>query len=167
MKKVIFSIALFSALFITANNVSAGVVIFYSNGQKIDVVQKLPKEVIIDKKHVNLGVMYDQFAIFWIPLWNYGETKYVLINDKEDTYYDLDEEDLEMLRSEYDVKISEKPSIDFWNKIGGKLIGLVVLGFILFGYWAKRKVIVKGKAEDPEEEEEEEESPEEEQEEEE
>ena len=139
MKKTILTLALFSALFLTANTASAKGVIFYSNGEKVEVVKTLPEDAILDDAHVNLGVMYEQFAIFWVPMWNYGETKYVLINDKKDTYYDLSEEDVEMLRTEFNIDVPQKPSIGFWNKIGGKLIWCVVILVAIYGWWISRK----------------------------
>jgi len=140
MKKVILTLSLFGAMFFSVSSVSAKGIIFYSNGEKIEVVKKLPDDAVMDDgEHVNLGVMYNQFSIFWIPMWNYGETKYVLINDAKDTYYDLDAEDLEMIRSDFNVKISDKPSIGFWNKIGGKLIWGLLIVAAGFGYWTTRK----------------------------
>ena len=138
MKKTILTISLFIAIFFSAISVSANVII-YSNGEKVEVVKELPEDAVLDGEHVNLGVMYNQFSIFWIPMWNYGETKYVLLNDAKDTYYDLDAEDLEMLRSEFNIKISDKPSIGFWNKIGGKIIWILVIALVIFVYWVTRK----------------------------
>jgi hypothetical protein len=137
MKKTILTLALFSALFLTANTAKG--VIFYSNGEKVEVVKTLPEDVIIEDAHFNLGVMYEQFAIFWIPMWNYGETKYVLINDKKDTYYDLSEEDVEDLCTEFNIDVPKKPTIGFWNKIGGKLIWCVVIVAAIYGWWISRK----------------------------
>ncbi len=134
MKKVILTFALFCALFSTTNTASAKGFIIYSNGEKIEVAKKLPDDAVINDEHVNLGVMYKQFAIFWIPMWNYGETKYVFLNDNEDTYYDLEKEDIETLKTEFDVDVPQNPSIGFWNKIGGKLIwGALILAAIFFG----------------------------------
>ncbi|MDR0232519.1 MAG: hypothetical protein LBI82_10425 [Dysgonamonadaceae bacterium] len=132
MKKVILTLSLFGALFFTANTVSAKGVIIYSNGEKIEVIQKLDEDVTINDEHVNLGVMYDQFSIFWIPIWNYGGTKYVLINDKRDTYYDLDDEDFETLKTEFNVGIPDIPTIGFWNRAGGKIVWAVVLFAAIF-----------------------------------
>ena len=132
MKKMAIAFALFCALFFTSNSASAAVIL-YSNGEKIDVVMELPDSAVIDNQHVNLGVMYNQFSLFWIPLWNYGETRFVLINDKEDYYYDLDAEDIQMIEDEFGVDVPEKPKIDSWNKIGGKLVLIALaVGIILF-----------------------------------
>ncbi|MDR0829778.1 MAG: hypothetical protein LBN95_06670 [Prevotellaceae bacterium] len=140
MRKVIFTMTLLGGLFFAANSVSARGIIFYSNGVKIEVAQELPAELTVGEgEHVNLGVMYEQFSIFWVPMWNYGETKYVLINDAKDTYYDLDAEDFETLKTDFNVTVPETPSIGFWNKIGGKIIWCALILAAVFGWWTSRK----------------------------
>ena len=139
MKKVILTLSIIGALFFTANSVSAKGVIIYSNGEKIEEVKQLPDSAIVNDEHVNLGVMYKQFSIFWVPMWNYGETKYVLINDKKDTYFDLTPEEFEMLKTEFNVDVPKTPVIGFWNKTGGKIIwGALILAAIA-GWWTSRK----------------------------
>ena len=139
MKKIILTFSLFLALFFTATTISAKGVIIYSNGEKIEVVKKLPDDATINDEHVNLGIMYKQFSILWIPMWNYGETKYVFINDKKNTYYDFGAEDKELLKTNFDVDVPEAPTIGFWNKIGGKIIWGILLLVIIYGIWTSRK----------------------------
>jgi hypothetical protein len=139
MKKAIFALALFGALFFTAGSVSAKGIIFYSNGEKVEVFKTLPDDAVIDGAHVNLGVRYSQFSIFWIPVWNYGETKYVLINDKKDTYWDLDAETVETLKTDFNVDIPEKPAIGFWNRIGGKIVWGIAILIAIAGWRTTRK----------------------------
>jgi len=142
MKRQIFSyltkavIVVSTALILFSCN--GGVFIIYSSGEKIEVVNKLPEDVVINGKHVNLGVMYKQFSIFWVPMWNYGETKYVLVNDGKKTYYDLDADDLKNLKSEFKVKFKDKPTIGFWNKTGGKIIWGFIILVVCFAYWTTR-----------------------------
>jgi len=138
MKRTIFTLSLFGIMLFAANTASAKGVIIYSNGEKIELAKELPADVTIDGTHVNLGVMYDQFAIFWIPMWNYGETKFVLVNDKKNTYWDVDEETIEILKTDFNVEISEKPTIGFWNKIGGKLIWGALILLAIWGWWSSR-----------------------------
>ncbi|GHT33819.1 hypothetical protein FACS189434_08910 [Bacteroidia bacterium] len=154
MKKVIFTLTLLGGLFFAASTVSARGVIIYGNGEKIEVTEKLPDSITIDDEHVNLGVIYEQFSIFWVPMWNYGETKYVFLNDKEDSYMLADEEDLQYLRDELKINVPEEPSIGFWNKIGGKLIWAVVLALIIYGLLPSRKKEDEEEAETPQEEQE-------------
>ena len=138
MKRLILSLAVFIALFFTANTAFAKGIIIYNNGEKIEVVKKLPNDVSIDDVHVNLGVMYNQFSIFWVPLWNYGEVKYVLINDKKNTYYDLSAEDIEIIKNDYNIDIPENYTISFWNEIGGKLVFGAAIIIIAF-FWIRTK----------------------------
>lgn len=138
MKPFILAFILFGALFFTANPAQAKGVVIYSNGDKIDLFQQLPDEITVNSEHVNLGVMYKQFSLFWIPMWNYGETKYVLINDKENTYYDIEPEEIETLKSGYDIPIPEKPTMNFWNKIGGKIIWTALILIVLYFVWIER-----------------------------
>ncbi|MCL1937521.1 MAG: hypothetical protein FWF52_03880 [Candidatus Azobacteroides sp.] len=139
MKTVIVTLALFCALFCSVNTASARGIIVYSNGEKIEVVKNLPDDALVNNEHVNLGVMYKQFSIFWIPMWNYGKTKFVLIDDAKKTYYDLTSEEVEMLKNDFNVDIPSVPTIGFWNKIGGKIIwGAVILAVIITA-WTSRK----------------------------
>ena len=139
MKKVILTLVLFGAFFCMANIASAGIPIFYSNGEKVDITKTLPQEAVVNNnEHVNLGTMYKQFSIFGIPVWNYGETKYVLINDKKDKYCDLSAEIREMLKTNFTIELPEKPTIGFWNKIGGKIVLGVILAAI-FIFFVTRK----------------------------
>ena len=141
MKKIILLCIIFSFIssFAVAENFSyyskGRKKTLYSYGQKIEVIKNLPSQAVAGNKreHVNLGVMYQQVAIFRVPTWNYGEIKYVLINDKKETYYDIDEKDLEILKTKYEVNVPDKPAISFWNKIGGKIIWGVVILTALYG----------------------------------
>jgi hypothetical protein len=139
MKKVILTCAILGALVFTARPVSAKGIIFYSNGEKIELFKELPSEAVINGTHVNLGVKYEQFSIFWVPMWNYGETKYVLINDKEDSYWELDTETVEKLRTDFNVDVPQNPTIGFWNRIGGKIIWGIVIFAAIAGWLSSRK----------------------------
>ena len=139
MKKLIFVFTLFAGLFVTAATASAGIPVVYSYGPETEVVAQLPDSVMVDGEHVNLGVMYDRFSIFWIPMWNYGETKYVLLNNKKDTYWDLSAENMAFIRAEFNVAVPEEPRIGFWNRTGGKLIWGIIILAAVYGFRSNRK----------------------------
>ena len=142
MKKIIFTLALSCALVFAAQSVSARGVIFYSTGEKLEITQELPEDFTFENgEHLNLGVLYNQFSIFWIPVWNYGETKWVYTNDKRDSYDDdVTAEELEMFRTEYGYDIPETPQIGSWNRIGGKIVwGVVILALVVFSWLFRDK----------------------------
>ena len=136
MKKLLLSFVFGVALALVSTPASARGWIVYSTGEKLEITQKLPQDFVFDDdSHMNLGVMYNQFSILWIPVWNYGETKWAYVNDSEDMYSDdVTEEELDMLRTEYAYDIPDEPSIGFWNRIGGKLVwSAVILFVVLYG----------------------------------
>lgn len=106
-------------------------VIVYGIGETVSMVQELEEDCTIDDEHVNLGVMYEQFSLFWMPIWNYGDVSYVLVNDKEDTYWELDDEMIETLKTEFNVNLDEAADIPFWTKVGGKPIIILLILFLV------------------------------------
>lgn len=133
---------LFAILFIcSATNVNAkGIPIIYSNGEEVEKIKELPNSEEFSVQagngrwyHADLGVLHEQFSLFWIPLINYGTPKYVLytdekIGDYDFTYADLSFSEVQYLKSLYS-DISLTPELPFWDAWGGKLlIILIVIG---------------------------------------
>jgi hypothetical protein len=138
-RNTLFALFFIVTFLFVAETASAKGVIIYGTGPHFETKVKLPDEVILEGKHVNFGVAYEQFSIFWVPIWNYGDLEYALIEDSGDVAYSIDDETMEILQEDYGIEISGDPSISFWNKIGGKLIWGAVLLFILWGYIGKKK----------------------------
>lgn len=125
MKSLLCAILVFSSIKIYAFGV------FYTTGQDIVKVVDLPDndgfkfEVTPGKfQYFDLGILHEQFSIFGIPIWNYGEKSYVLY--KDDIYYELDEDWLDAFREE-NVNIPMKPKLPFWDVYGGKLLVFLFL----------------------------------------
>lgn len=127
-------ILLLTTLMLLASIPCRAITITYSDGNDIITVQELPHtyDFTIDGIHVDLGILHKQFSILGIPIWNYGDEKYVLFheNEKSYTYYDLDFEEICTLHELFDVPIT--PTIPFWDKLGGKiLVIIIIIMFIL------------------------------------
>jgi len=138
-RNTFFVLSLVAASLFATETASARGVIVYSTGPQFETNMTLPDEVIIDGKHVNFGVAYEQFSIFWVPIWNYGDIEYALIDDDGDTAWPVDEDILAELQSDYGVEISGPPTISFWNKFGGKLIWGALILFLLWYYNIRKK----------------------------
>lgn len=139
MKQLLLA-SLFSLfLFGFSQNASAKGALVYHNGLQVSKINDLPAEAIIDGQHVNLGVSYEQFGLFWLPVWNYGDTNYVLISDDENTYWDLDEELLTQIKEEYNLDIPDNAQIPLWQKIGLKPIIILLLLFFIWGKISGRR----------------------------
>lgn len=117
----------------------AKIPIIYSTGEALTKVETLPKEAVSDDgTHFNLGIYHNQFSIFYMPMWNYGDPQYALINDKKDQYIVLDQEGVKEVSKEYNLQLSETPSLPWTTKIGGKPIIILILLFSLRSFIFKR-----------------------------
>jgi len=87
---------------------------------------------------LNVGYKYEQFNLFWIPIWN-KEGEYCFTNASEDTYFDMNIMDKALLTTTYpNLDLTESP-LGFWSRIGGKLFILLLLGFSFYGIFLKLK----------------------------
>lgn len=120
---------------LSAGEAQARVTILYGNGPEFEQMYDLPDSLTSEAGNpLQFGVAFDQFSLFYVPIWNYGETEYAVYDSEAKTIYTLDEEDLAAFKEEYDWKLPEKPGLSFWNRIGGKLVVLAVLAALL-GVW--------------------------------
>lgn len=148
MKNLFYTTLAFSLLLLSYFNLEietkqniqeAKIPIIYSSGEALTEVKTLPKDAVFDDgTHFNLGVYHNQFSIFYMPIWNYGNPQYALINDKKDQYIVLDQEDVKEVSKEYNLQLSETPSLPWTTKIGGKPIIILILLFSLRGFIFKR-----------------------------
>ena len=95
-------------------------------------------EYMGQKKYGDLGIAHKQFC-FIVPLWNYGEPRYVIYREKsmydasDVDYYtiDLSPEEVAYFHETYGIPIT--PEIPFWDKWGGKLVILLLI--VLWIIW--------------------------------
>lgn len=145
MKKILL---LLFALIVSciSNDIEAKGAIIYHDGPKFSTLKELPSDAVIEGKHVNLGVAYEQFGLFWLPVWNYGQVEYALISDNEEEAWSLDSETLAEVKKEYNLNLPDSPSIPLLQKIGLKPIILII---ILYAIWST--FLQKKKSEESEE----------------
>jgi len=141
MKKILL-LTIFT-LFITSYSHARAKIPVCIPCEKLHEVQDLPNdEALLESgSYLNLGYLYNEYGAVFIPVWN-TSGRYVLINEAKTVYYDLTEEQLLAYKEAYKLDLPSNP-LSFWKKIGGKLIFLIIIGFILYGKFGK----------DPEEEE--------------
>lgn len=136
-------IAICSILFfICANTTYAKGFLFFSWGTETYVVHELPADYIIQteygNRHANLGVVYQEFSLFGIPIWNWDVNGYILLPDDYNTmekgcivYYNLNAKEFQKIESIVG-NLQGTPQLSFWRSYGGKLIFLpFLLPFLL------------------------------------
>jgi len=103
----------------------------------IELVEDLPEDTDYRSQFdepLNVGYKYEQINILWIPIWNY-EGEYCFVNNEEDTYYDLTSMEKKQLMGA-GVEFPDNP-IGAWDKYGGKVIILIILGLVVMGMRSK------------------------------
>lgn len=137
-KNIIILAVLLAFVSIKAN--AFPIPIIYSDGTTFTKVYEFPQTEDFEFKnkygnmvHFDLGVEHEEFSLFGIPLWNYGNYKYAIFNDEGDSYSytELGKDDIATLQEIYS-DIPDEPELPFWNTVGGKLVAIAIL-IVLIG----------------------------------
>lgn len=150
MKRLLFLLAVFCLSIAQAPKASAKGIIFYSNGETLKTLHELPADAQIDGTHVNLGMRYECFSIFWIPLWNYGEYQYALVNDAEDTWVELSDEEVQAIAEQYNLELPKTPELPLMSQIGLKPVVIIVVLLLIYGQFSGKKDEEEAEAEEAE-----------------
>ena len=119
---------------------AARIPVFYGNGLEFEELQQLPDSVVSDAGNkITFGLSFEQFSIFSVPLWNYGVIEYAVYEDAIETIYYIDNETAQEFADKYQFTLSEEPTLSFWNKIGGKLIGGALIIILIYFYTRRSK----------------------------
>ena len=138
MKKLIFTL-MFIIASLTAN-ARGGIPFLIQHGDDIINVATLPDNELFKLKatedgpsfHADLGILHEQISIFWIPIINYGEEKYVLYSSKENGCAELDQDEMTLIKAMINQDLPDKPELPFWNAWGGKLVFLLLISIFIF-----------------------------------
>lgn len=132
----ILIISIFSSSFAHAK---AGFLSF--GGEQIIEVIDLPNDERFqtpEGEYVNIGYIYKSVAVLFIPIWNY-DGRLVGTTGQEDTYLNLPQDQISIMLIESENEFPQMPLLDFWHRIGGKMIFLIAIGFIGFNIRKKMK----------------------------
>ena len=139
MKKILTLTLFISFIFCFANKAEAKGIPIPVNfgGLEFSTIYDLPNtEEFTDDKgnYVNLGCAYKQLSLVWVPMWNWEVQYCFTIEGNENECYLVDKAQVEEIVGEYFTANNiELPgaSPSFWNKIGGKIVWLLVIGFFI------------------------------------
>ena len=94
-----------------------------TGGEKISLVEELP-DFQVKGEQVDACVVYKQFAILWVPLWNW-DAQYIFAEEGAEYGFGLiDKGLLTQLEEKYGEAAD---AIPYWDKIGGKLLLPIIL----------------------------------------
>ncbi|EOG6905728.1 hypothetical protein ACLH3R_002354 [Flavobacterium psychrophilum] len=110
--------------------------------ETIETTMDLTKDEELKKiagSEVNLAYLNNEYGLLWTSVWN-TNGRYVLSNTSNNMYWEIDETAAQYLKEKhnFDVKTAENP-LSFWKKIGGKLVFILVIGFLIWGNIGSKK----------------------------
>ena len=136
MKRFIPKIFIIAFLFCCVVE-NAGLAFFYEHGgEKIIEVKILPYTDEYTNSfgnHVNIGCIYKQFKIMFIPVWNYDIRWCAYSTVDEVKYGELTKSDIDEIANSANITLPANPPIPMWDSYGGKLVfaGILVLGLLV------------------------------------
>ena len=105
-------------------------------------VQELPADSEIEQlagEKVNLSYINNEYGLLWLSFWN-TDGRYVLSDESNDSYYEIDEQAAQLLKEKHDFDIATADNpLSFMKKIGGKLILAVILILVIGGMLRGKK----------------------------
>lgn len=142
MKKLITPMLALFLLFSGYAFAGAGMISY--GGETIVKVASLPDTEDYktpEGNHVDIGYLYKSVSIFYVPVWNYDGRLVGMISGG-DSYFNITPEQLSIIAQLAGITIPAGPYLDFWQRIGGKIV--FVIGLILFGLKLRDKSIKQG-----------------------
>lgn len=110
--------------------------------ENIQPIQELPTDSEIQKmvgQKVNLSYIHNEYGAVWIPVWN-TDGRYVLSDISNTTYLEIDGELATILKEKHNFNIEEaKDPLTFWQKIGGKIVLVLVVLLAIWGSMPSKK----------------------------
>ena len=144
MKHLTLFFAFGALLFLSCQTVSArGVKIPFGDREVLNKVADLPdtEEYKTDNgNYIDLGTIPQEFNIAYIlPLYIEQEPRLVGYCEKEDTYYELTEEQLSAILKENNLDGEKLNKVGFYSRYGGKIVGLIIIALIIWGFIPSKK----------------------------
>lgn len=105
-------------------------------------VHDLPdtEDFLIEEGHyLDLATLHEEYIIAFIPLWVTKDAILVGYDKIDKTYYEIEDDRMEVLLSEQKLNKASLIGIPFWNKFGGKLVALAIIALIIYGYIPSKK----------------------------
>lgn len=149
MKNLRFLLAI-AALTMSITNASArGIKIPFGDREVLTKVADLPdtdEYRTEDGNYIDLGTLHKEFNIAYImPLWVEEEPRLVGYCEKEDSYYELTDSQLEALLKENNLDGDKLNTLGFYTRYGGKLIALALIALSIYGFIPSKKKKVEAK----------------------
>lgn len=146
LKKLLFATFI---LVLTSNSVFARAKIPFGEREVLTKVHDLPNTdafKLKDGNFMDLATFHKEFNIaYFLPLYVIEEPKLVGFDQKTEAFYELSQNEIDSILTTEKLNKDELNHLSFYTRYGGKLVGLLIIGLIIWGFIPskKRKVTPK------------------------
>lgn len=93
-----------------------------------------------DGHYLDLATLHSEFNIAYIlPLWITKDAILVGYDEIEKSYYDIPDEELDIILKQQQLDKASLLSIPFYNKYGGKMVALLIIALLIYGIIPTKK----------------------------
>jgi hypothetical protein len=132
-----------STLLLLSNTAEARLKIPMGEREVIEKVYDLPDNdsfLVEDGKYIDIGRIHKEYNIAYIlPLYISQEPRLVGYVPGKDEYYDLTEEQTTQILNTRGLKKENLTKLGFYTQYGGKVVGAILLGLIIWGMIPSKK----------------------------
>lgn len=140
LKQVLFTAAI---ILCCSNSTFAKARIPFGKREVLNKVHDLPNTDAFKLESGNfmdIAVFYKEFNIaFFLPLYVIEEPKLVGYDEQTDTYYEIPQQEMDAIVAAEKLNKEELTHLSFYTRYGGKLVGLLIIGFIVWGLIPSKK----------------------------
>lgn len=90
------------------------------------------------KQYINLGRLYTEYNVLWLPIYIVKEPILVGIDPVKDIYYDIPEAELTEILKSNNLDKNELLKLGFFTKYGGKLVAGLIIVLLIYGNLPKK-----------------------------
>lgn len=91
-------------------------------------------------QYFDLATLHKEYNIAWfLPLYITEEPRLVGYDGQSDSYYDIPQNEMDAILASQKIKNADINKISFYKRYGGKLVGLLIIGLIIYGAIPSKK----------------------------
>ena len=97
-------------------------------------------------QYFDLATLHKEYNIaYFLPLYITEEPRLVGYDGQGESYYDIPQEEVDAILASQKLNKADLIKLPFYTRYGGKLVGLLILGLIIYGVIPSKKEKVEPK----------------------
>jgi len=99
-----------------------------------------------DGQYFDLATLHKEYNIaYFLPLYITEEPRLVGYDGQAESYYDIPQNEIDAILASQKLNKADINKLSFYKRYGGKLVGLLILGLIIYGVIPSKKEKVEPK----------------------